>query len=63
MVAPTLTWDEAKFIYTDGLSDFAEDVRCEVDPVRLIAEAKRREQFKGIIPNDQVVFRMRLVWV
>ena len=58
VVSPTLSWDEAKFIYKNGLDGYVEDVRCEVDPVRLIAEAKRRGQFKGIIPNDQVVFQI-----
>ncbi len=58
VVSPTLSWDEAKFIYKNGLDGYVEDVRCEVDPVRLIAEAKKRGQFKGIIPSDQVVFQI-----
>jgi len=58
VVSPTLSWDDAKFTYRDGLDGFVEDVHCEVDPVRLINEAKKRGEFKGIIPNDQVVFRL-----
>ncbi len=59
VVSPTLSWDAAKYTYRDGLDGRVEDVGCEVDPVRLITEAKRREEFKWIIPNDEVVFRIR----
>jgi hypothetical protein len=58
VVSPILSWDAARFTYRDGLDPNVEDVGCEVDPVRLIHEAKKREEFKGIIPNDQVVFRI-----
>jgi hypothetical protein len=57
IVTSMLNWDDAKFSYKDGLDGFEEeDVKCEVDPVRLITESKRMGEFKGIIPNDQVVF-------
>jgi hypothetical protein len=56
VVTETLSWDDAKFTYKDGLDGYVEDVHCEVDPVRLAAESKKRGEFKGIIPNDQVVF-------
>jgi hypothetical protein len=59
VVSPTLSWDDAKYTYRDGLDGRVEDVGCEVDPVRLIAEAKKREEFKWIIPNDEVVFRIK----
>ena len=58
VVTATLSWDDAKFSYSDGLDGYVEDVLCEVDPIRLAAEAKRREEFRGIIPNDQVVFQI-----
>jgi len=58
VVTTTLSWDDAKFTYTNGLDDYVEDVKVELDPVRLVAEAKRRREFKGLIPNDQVVFQM-----
>ena len=37
---------------------FTDEIKCEVDPVRLVLEAKKREEFKGLIPNDQVVFQI-----
>jgi hypothetical protein len=58
VVSPILSWDKARFTYRDGLDGNVQDVGCEVDPVRIIHEAKKREEFKGIIPNDQVVFRI-----
>ena len=57
-VANMLSWDEAKFSYKDGLDGFTDEIKCEVDPVRLVQEAKKREEFKGLIPNDQVVFQI-----
>jgi len=58
VVTTTLSWDDAKFTYTDGLDGYVEDVNVEVDPVRLVAEARKRGEFKGIIPNDQVIFQI-----
>jgi len=58
VVTSTLSWDDAKFTYTDGLDGYVEDVKIEVDPVRLVAEARKRGEFKGLIPNDQVVFEI-----
>jgi antitoxin component HigA of HigAB toxin-antitoxin module len=58
VVTSTLSWDDAKFTYTDGLDGYVEDVKVELDPVRLVAEARKRGEFKGIIPNDQVVFQI-----
>ena len=58
VVATMLSWDDAKFSYKDGLDGFADEIKCEVDPVRLVLEAKKREEFKGLIPNDQVVFQI-----
>ena len=57
-VANMLSWDDAKFSYKDGLDGFTDEIKCEVDPVRLVQEAKKREEFKGLIPNDQVVFQI-----
>ena len=59
MATAMLNWDDAKFSYKDGLDGFVEEeVKCEVDPVRLISESKRMGEFKGLIPNDQVVFEI-----
>jgi len=58
VVTSTLSWDDAKFTYTDGLDGYVEDVKVELDPVRLVAEARKRGEFKGLIPNDQVVFQI-----
>src|SRR5210317_612769 len=57
-VASMLSWEDAKFSYKDGLDGFTDEIKCEVDPVRLVLEAKKREEFKGLIPNDQVVFQI-----
>jgi hypothetical protein len=58
IVSTMLSWDDAKFSYKDGLDGFTDEIKCEVDPVRLVLEAKKREEFKGLIPNDQVVFQI-----
>ena len=58
VVTSTLSWEDAKFTYTEGLDGYVEDIKIEVDPVRLVAEAKKRGEFKGLIPNDQVVFEI-----
>ncbi len=58
VVSTMLSWDDAKFSYKDGLDGYADEIKCEVDPVRLVLEAKKREEFKGLIPNDQVVFQI-----
>ncbi|MBT8407555.1 MAG: DUF4388 domain-containing protein, partial [Deltaproteobacteria bacterium] len=57
-VANMLSWEDAKFSYKDGLDGFTDEIKCEVDPVRLVQEAKKREEFTGLIPNDQVVFQI-----
>ena len=58
VVSTTFSWDDAKFSYKDGLDGYTDEIKCEVDPVRLVLEAKKREEFKGLIPNDQVVFQI-----
>jgi hypothetical protein len=58
VVTSTLSWDDAKFTYTDGLDGYVEDIKVELDPVRLVAEARKRGEFKGLIPNDQVIFQI-----
>jgi len=58
VVTSTLSWDDAKFTYTDGLDGCVEDVKVELDPVRLVAEARKRGEFKGLIPNDHIVFQI-----
>jgi antitoxin component HigA of HigAB toxin-antitoxin module len=58
VVTSTLSWDDAKFTYTDGLDGYVEDIKVALDPVRLVAEARKRGEFKGLIPNDQVVFQI-----
>jgi hypothetical protein len=57
-VASMFSWDEAKFSYKDGLDGYTDEIKCEVDPVRLVQEAKKRKEFKGLIPNDQVIFQI-----
>jgi hypothetical protein len=59
VVTKTMTWAEAKYTYADGLNGYVEDVRCELDPVRLVAEAERWKGYRDLIPNDQVVFQIK----
>ena len=59
VITNSLAWDDAKFSYVDGLNGYVEDVRFELDPVLLVTEAKTWQGFRGLIPNDQVVFIIR----
>jgi hypothetical protein len=54
-----LTWDDAEFVYTEGLDGYVEDIQFDVDPIRLVNEAEHWGKYRRIIPNDEVVFQIR----
>jgi len=58
-ISKALTWKEGTFVYTDGLDGYVEDIRLDMDPIRLVAEAERWKEYRILIPNDQVVFEMK----
>jgi hypothetical protein len=58
-VSELLTWDDAEFVYTEGLAGYVEDIQFEVDPIRLVNEAEHWGKYRRIIPNDDVVFLIR----
>ncbi len=58
VIATVLSWRAGSFAYTEGLTDFAADIRFEIDPVRLLTEAQKWRQYRDIIPDDRAVFRM-----
>jgi hypothetical protein len=58
-ISKALTWKEGTFVYTDGLDGYVEDIRLDMDPIRLVAEAERWKEYRLLIPNDQVVFEMK----
>jgi len=60
-ISKVLTWKEGTFVYSDGLDGYVEDIRLDVDPIRLVAEAERWKEYRILIPNDQVVFEMKNV--
>ena len=58
-ISKALTWKEGTFVYTDGLDGYVEDIRLDMDPIRLVAEAERWKEYRILIPNDQVVFQIK----
>ncbi len=58
-ISKALTWNEGTFVYTDGLDGYVEDIRLDMDPIRLVAEAERWKEYRILIPNDQVVFEIK----
>ncbi len=58
VIATVLSWHAGSFAYTEGLTDFAADIRFEIDPVRLLTEAQKWRQYRDIIPDDRAIFRM-----
>jgi hypothetical protein len=58
-VSELLTWDDAEFVYTEGLDGYVEDIQFEVDPIRLVNEAEHWGKYRRIIPNDDVIFQIR----
>jgi hypothetical protein len=59
VINKTLTLSDAEFSYADGLDGYVEDVRCELDPIRLLDEARKWQDFRALIPNDQVIFQIK----
>lgn len=59
VVARVLAWTDGVFTYSDGLADHIEDIRLEIDPVRLVAEAEKWKGYRDLIPNDQHIFEIR----
>lgn len=58
-ISKVLTWKEGTFVYTDGLDGYVEDIKLDMDPIRLVAEAERWKEYRILIPNDQVVFEIK----
>jgi hypothetical protein len=58
VIATVLSWNAGTFSYTEGLTDYAEDIHFEIDPVRLLSEAQQWRQYRDIIPDDRAVFKM-----
>ena len=58
-ISKALTWKEGSFEYRDGLNGHVEDIRLDIDPIRLVAEAERWKEYRILIPNDQVVFQIK----
>ena len=58
-ISKALTWKEGTFFYKDGLDGYVEDIRLDMDPIRLVAEAERWKEYRILIPNDQVVFQIK----
>lgn len=57
-VAKILAWREGLFSYSEGLGDFVEDIRLEIDPIRLVAAAGKWKEYRHHIPDDRVVFEI-----
>jgi len=58
IIATVLAWRTGTFSYSEGLTDYAQDIRFEIDPVRLLSEAQKWRQYRNLIPNDRAVFKI-----
>ncbi len=58
-IAKALSWNLGEYTYSDGLEGYVEDIRLEINPIRLVAEAQKWKQYRKLIPNDQVVFQIK----
>jgi hypothetical protein len=59
VIAKVLAWESGEFTYSDGLSNYIEDIRLEMDPIRLVAEAQKWKEYRNLIPSDRQVFRIK----
>ncbi len=58
IISKVLAWSAGTFSYTEGLTDYAEDIRFKIDPVRLLSEAQKWRQYRDLIPDDWSVFKI-----
>jgi len=58
VITTVLSWRAGSFAYTEGITDFKADIRFEIDPVRLLTEARNWRQYRDIIPDDRAIFKM-----
>jgi len=58
-ITEILAWPDADFQYTEGLDGFVEDIRFEVDPLRLVTEAQQWGRYRRIIPHDDIIFQIK----
>ena len=58
VITTVLSWRAGSFAYTEGITDFKADIQFEIDPVRLLTEARNWRQYRDIIPDDRAVFQM-----
>jgi len=58
-IVEVLSWGEGEFTYSDGLDGYIEDIRLEIDPIRLVAEAQKWKEYRDLIPNDKVIFQIK----
>jgi hypothetical protein len=59
VIARVLTWKDGEFSYTDGLSDYFDELGLNMDPIRMLADAQKWKEYRNLIPNDQVVFQIK----
>lgn len=59
VIAKVLAWEAGDFTYSDGLSNYIEDIRLEIDPIRLVAEAQKWKEYRTLIPSDRKVFKIK----
>jgi len=59
VLARVLSWEDGVFNYSDGLSGYNADVHLAIDPMRLMAEAQQWKEYRGLIPDDDVVFQIK----
>ena len=59
IVTLVLSWQSGTFEYTDGLGDHVADIRLEIDPDRLVADAEQLKSYRRWIPNDRTIFAIK----
>ena len=59
IVTRVLSWQSGTFEYSDGLGNYVADIRLEIDPIRLVADAEQLKSYRRWIPDDQTIFAIK----
>jgi len=58
VIATVMTWEEGEYNYADGPRGHYENLNLEIDPIRMMTEARKWKEYRTLIPDDEVVFQI-----